>query len=69
MLSSWNFSTERMTLLLLTGKVLILVLVRYDLHLRVLCADAIAEYRSAIFYTTPEQEEIAKKVTAEVQEK
>lgn len=28
-----------------------------------------AEYRSAIFYTTPEQEETAKKVTAEVQEK
>lgn len=28
-----------------------------------------SEYRSALFYTTPEQKEIAEKVTAEVQEK
>lgn len=28
-----------------------------------------AEYRSAIFYHSPEQKEIAEKVTAEVQEK
>ena len=27
------------------------------------------EYRSAIFYTTPEQKEIAEKVMAEAQEK
>ena len=27
------------------------------------------EYRSAIFFNTPEQEEIAKRVTAEVQKK
>jgi peptide-methionine (S)-S-oxide reductase len=27
------------------------------------------EYRSAIFYHSPEQKEIAEKVTAEVQEK
>lgn len=27
------------------------------------------EYRSAIFYTSPEQKEIAEKVTQEVQEK
>ncbi|OWT38453.1 peptide-methionine (S)-S-oxide reductase [Cryptococcus neoformans Bt1] len=31
--------------------------------------DTGTQYRSAIFYTTPEQEETAKKVTAEVQEK
>lgn len=29
----------------------------------------LVEYRSALFYTTPEQKEIAEKVTAEVQEK
>jgi peptide-methionine (S)-S-oxide reductase len=29
----------------------------------------ISEYRSAIFYTTPEQKEVAEKVTQEVQEK
>ncbi|KAK4685775.1 peptide-methionine (S)-S-oxide reductase, partial [Tremellales sp. Uapishka_1] len=31
--------------------------------------DAGSQYRSAIFYHSPEQEEVAKKVTAEVQEK
>jgi peptide methionine sulfoxide reductase MsrA len=29
----------------------------------------ITEYRSAIFYSTPEQKEIAEKVIAEAQEK
>lgn len=69
MLSSWNSSTERTTLPPLTGKVPTPVLVRTIVICMCSVLKLSAEYRSAIFYTTPEQEETAKKVTAEVQEK
>ena len=38
-------------------------------HLAPVINAVCAEYRSAIFFNTPEQEEIAKRVTAEVQKK
>lgn len=43
--------------------------VHAHLHCTGTIADSRSEYRSGIFFHTPEQEAIAKEVTAEVQDK
>lgn len=54
---------SRESQLLSTGEKAVKLILMFNLR------SGLVEYRSALFYTTPEQKEIAEKVTAEVQEK